>query len=165
MNTQSQISLLAQLADGTTRPATGDEIIAAARESISHRFRRGSALTSPKATRDYLVLKLGSREFESFCVIFLDNRHRVIEFVELFRGTIDGASVHPREVVKEALRRNAAAVILAHPHPSGVCEPSQADEFITRRLKDALQLVDIRVLDHLIVAGGETVSLAEKGML
>jgi len=95
----------------------------------------------------------------------LDNRNRVIEFVELFRGTIDGASVHPREVVREALARNAAAVIFAHPHPSGVAEPSQADELITRRLREALQLVDIRVIDHFIVAGGETMSMAEHGLL
>ena len=94
-----------------------------------------------------------------------DNRHRLIEFVELFRGTIDGASVHPREVVKEALRHNAAAVIFAHPHPSGVAEPSRADALITRRLKDALQLVDIRVLDHLIVAGGDIVSFSERGLI
>ena len=165
MRTTDTISLLAQLADGNTRPATGDEIIAAARETLSRRVRRGVTLSSPKATRDFLTLKLGDREFESFCCLFLDNRHRLIEFVELFRGTIDGASVHPREVVVEALRRNAAAVILAHPHPSGVAEPSQADEMITRRLKDALQLVDIRVLDHLIVAGGNVISLAERGRL
>ena len=165
MKNTNTISLLAQLADGKTRPATADEIIAAAREHLSHRVRRGVTLSSPKATRDFLSLKLGDREFESFCCLFLDNRNRVIEFVELFRGTIDGASVHPREVVKEALRRNSAAVIFCPPHPSGVAEPSQADEMITRRLKDALQLVDIRVLDHVIVAGGETVSLAEKGVL
>ncbi|MGH8291478.1 MAG: RadC family protein [Steroidobacteraceae bacterium] len=150
---------------GIPVPATADEIITAAREHISRRVRRGRALTSPQATRDFLTLKLGMREFESFCVIFLDNRHRVIEFVELFRGTIDSASVHPREVVKEALQRNAAAVILAHPHPSGVAEPSVADEQITRRLVDALQLVGIRVLDHCVVVGGEVVSMAELGLL
>jgi DNA repair protein RadC len=95
----------------------------------------------------------------------LDTRHRLIEYVELFRGTIDGASVHPREVVKLALARNAAAIILAHPHPSGIAEPSTADELITQRLKEALGLVDIRVLDHLIIAGGEAVSLCERGLL
>jgi DNA repair protein RadC len=150
---------------GLPVPATAHQIITAAREEISRRVRRGETLSSPQATRDYLALKLGTREFESFCCLFLDNRHRLIEFVELFRGTIDGATVHPREVVKEALRRNAAAVILAHPHPSGVAEPSHADELITRRLKDALQLVDIRLLDHVIVAGGTTVSFAESGLL
>jgi DNA repair protein RadC len=100
-----------------------------------------------------------------FCCLFLDNRHRLMAFEELFRGTIDGASVHPREVVRQALYRNAAAVILAHNHPSGVAEPSQADELITLRLRDALALVDIRVLDHLIVGDNRCVSLAERGVL
>ena len=100
-----------------------------------------------------------------FCGLYLDNRHRLIAFQELFRGTIDGASVHPREVVREGLAHNAAAIILAHNHPSGVAEPSQADELITRRLADALALVDIRLLDHLIIAGPQTVSFAERGML
>jgi DNA repair protein RadC len=95
----------------------------------------------------------------------LDKRHRLIEYVELFRGTIDGASVHPREVVKLALAKNAAALLVAHPHPSGVAEPSHADEVITQRLKEALALVDIRVLDHLIIAGGDVISMAEKGLL
>jgi DNA repair protein RadC len=158
-------SLFTLDAAGRPIPATAEEIISAAREHISHRVRRGTCLDSPKATRDYLMLKLGTREFETFCCLYLDNRHRLIEFVELFRGTIDGASVHPREVVKEALKRNAAAMIFAHPHPSGVAEPSRADEVITRRLKDALQLVDIRVLDHLIVAGGDVVSFSDKGLL
>jgi DNA repair protein RadC len=164
MNTSS-ISLIAQLQDGTSRAATAEEIIAAARDHMSRRVRRGTQLTSPKATRDYLSLKLGSLEREVFAVIFLDKRHRLISYQEMFQGTIDGASVHPREVVKEALRQNAAAVILAHPHPSGVAEPSQADEFITQRLKDALGLVDIRVLDHIIVAGEDTTSFAERGLL
>jgi len=102
---------------------------------MSFRVRRGTLLSSPKATRDYLALKLGTLEREVFAVIFLDRRHRLISYREMFQGTIDGASVHPREVVKEALRKKAAAVILAHPHPSGVAEPSQADELITQRLK------------------------------
>jgi DNA repair protein RadC len=164
MNT-STISLVAQLEDGSSRPATAEEIISAAREHMSRRVRRGTHLTNPKATRDYLSLKLGSLEREVFAVIFLDKRHRVINYQEMFQGTIDGASVHPREVVKEALKQNAAAVFLAHPHPSGVAEPSQADEAITRRLKEALGLVDIRILDHIIVAGGDTTSLAERGLL
>jgi DNA repair protein RadC len=103
---------------------------------VSLRVRRGTSLSSPKATRDYLALKLGTLEREVFAVIFLDKRHRLISYQEMFQGTIDGASVHPREVVKEAWRQNAAAVILAHPHPSGVAEPSQADELITQRLKE-----------------------------
>jgi len=152
-------------AAGEPVPATAEEVIASAREQISRRVRRGSALSSPQATRDFLALRLGTREFESFCCLFLDNRHRVIEFVELFRGTLDSASVHPREVVKEALQRNAAALIFAHPHPSGIAEVSAADELITRRLKEALATVSIRVLDHLIVAGGEVVSFRELGLL
>jgi len=147
------------------REARFEEILTAAREQMSLRVRRGTSLSSPKATRDYLALKLGTLEREVFAVIFLDKRHRLISYQEMFQGTIDGASVHPREVVKEALKQNAAAVILAHPHPSGVAEPSQADEFITQRLKDALSLVDIRVLDHIIVAGGDTTSFAERGLL
>jgi DNA repair protein RadC len=150
---------------GRPVPASVDEVIAAARAHIAHRFRRGASLTSPAAMRDFLRLNLATREFETFCCLFLDSRHRLLEFVELFRGTLSGASVHPREVVKEALRRNAAAVILVHPHPSGVAEPSQADELITRRLREALGLVEIRVLDHLIVAGDEILSFAEQGLL
>lgn len=122
-------------------------------------------LTSPDASRRYLMLKLGEREQEVFAVMFLDNRHRLIKYEELFYGTIDGASVHPREVVKAALRHNAAAVIVAHNHPSGVPEPSRADEAITRRLKEALAFVDIRVLDHIVVGGTEITSFAERGLI
>ena len=152
-------------ADGVTRAATPDEILDAARTLLARRVRRGRALSNPRHTREYLQLELAPREHEVFAILFLDNRHRVIEFVPLFRGTIDGASVHPREVVKEALARNAAAVILAHNHPSGVAEPSQADELITNRLRDALALVDIRVLDHFVVTGDSIVSFAERGLL
>ena len=147
------------------RLASAEEIMAAARLVMSRRFRRGSALDSPNATRQFLMHQLADRGHEVFTVLFLDNRHRLIECQEMFRGTIDGASVHPREVVKEALRLNAAAVILAHNHPSGVCEPSQADQLITQRLREALALVDIRVLDHMIVAGCDTCSMAERGLM
>jgi DNA repair protein RadC len=126
---------------------------------------RQPLLDSPTATRLFLVAKLRDLPYEVFCALFLDNRHRLIACDELFRGTIDGASVHPREVVRQALARNAAAVILAHNHPSGVAEPSPADETITLRLREALGLVDIRVLDHLIVGGSRCVSLAERGVL
>ncbi len=122
-------------------------------------------LTSPTTVRDYLRLQLATRECEIFAVLFLTNRHRAIAFAEMFRGTIDGASVHAREVVKEVLRHNAAAVILCHNHPSGASEPSRADEAITRRLTEALALVDVRVLDHLIVGGSEITSFAERGLL
>ncbi len=122
-------------------------------------------MTSPRLVKDFLAIKLGTLEHEVFCVLLLDKRHRLIEYVELFRGTIDGAAAYPREVVKLALAKNAAALVLAHPHPSGVAEPSQADELITQRMKEALSLVDIRLLDHLIVAGGDVLSMAEKGLL
>jgi DNA repair protein RadC len=136
-----------------------------ARRHYAEDLRNGPALDSPGATRDFLVTRLRDIPHELFCCLHLDNRHRLIAFDELFRGTIDSASVHPREVVKQALARNAAAVILAHNHPSGVAEPSQADELITCRLQQALQLVDIRVLDHLIVADNGCLSFAERGLI
>lgn len=127
--------------------------------------QQGNVMDSPMATRAFLTAHLRDMPYEIFCCLYLDNRHRLISFAELFRGTIDGASVHPREVVRDALDRNAAAVIFAHNHPSGIAEPSQADELITLRLRDALQLVDIRVLDHLIIGADRVVSLAERGVL
>jgi len=147
------------------RPATATQIIAAARRAMTRRVRRGTAMDCPRAVREFLAIKLGALEHELFAVLLLDNRHRLIDYIELFRGTIDGASVHPREVVKLALARNAAALVLAHPHPSGAAEPSHADELITRRLREALALVDIRVLDHIIIAGGEAMSFAERGLI
>ena len=128
-------------------------------------MRQQPVLANPRTVREYLSLHYAGQEREVFGVLFLDNRHRLIRFDEVFHGTIDGASVHPREVVKLALARNAAAVILAHNHPSGVAEPSQADELITNRLRDALALVDIRVLDHVVVGGTTVVSFAERGLL
>jgi DNA repair protein RadC len=150
---------------GSVRPAANEEILQAARDVLSRKVRRGTSLRSPPLVKDFLSVKLGDLEHEIFCVLLLDKHQRLIEYVELFRGTIDGASVYPREVVKLALAKNAAAVILAHPHPSGVAEPSQADELITSRLRDALGLVDIRILDHLIVAGGSVTSMAERGLI
>lgn len=135
------------------------------RRSLREALERRDALTCPEITRDFLSARLRDLHYELFCCLLLDNRNRVISFETLFRGTIDGASVHPREVVKLALARNAAAVILAHNHPSGVAEPSQADEIITRRLRDALGLVDIRVLDHVVVGEGDCVSFAERGLI
>ncbi len=123
------------------------------------------AITSPADTRAYFKLKLDGSKAEIFACLYLDNRHQVLGYEELFRGTIDGASVHPREVVRRVLELNAAAVIFAHNHPSGLTEPSQSDIRITQRLKDALALIDVRVLDHLIIGAGEGVSLAEKGLL
>jgi DNA repair protein RadC len=136
-----------------------------ARRHYAEALRAGPLLDSPAATHQFLISRLRDHPHELFCCLHLDNRHRLIAFDELFRGTIDGASVHPREVVKQALGRNAAAVILAHNHPSGVAEPSQADELITRRLREALALVDIRVLDHCIVADNGCLSFAERGLL
>ncbi|MEM7500800.1 MAG: DNA repair protein RadC [Pseudomonadota bacterium] len=136
-----------------------------ARRYFAASLPAGTALCSPNDTVMFLRAKLGNLRHECFCCIFLDNRHRVLAFAELFRGTIDGTSVYPREVVKEALDVNAAAVILAHNHPSGVCEPSRADEQITHRLRSALALIDIRLLDHLIVSDGAATSLASRGLL
>lgn len=125
----------------------------------------GSALLNPRATREFVQLRLRDLPHEVFCCLLLDNHHRVLGFEELFRGTVDGAIVHPREVVKLALSRNAAAMILVHNHPSGVAEPSAADRLITGRLKEALALVDVRVVDHLIVGDGVCESFAERGLL
>ena len=149
------------------RSAEDDDLIHQALAILDARLRTQDDVhvTGPEDTRRFLRLQLAEREAEVFCVLFLTNRHRVIAFEEMFQGTIDGATVHPREVVKQALRLNAAAVILAHNHPSGVAEPSRADEAITRRLKEALGLVDVRVLDHLIVGGSEITSFAERGLL
>lgn len=143
-----------------------DETIRLALNILNGRIKkRGDCFTSPEHVRDFLRLKLEPLEAEQFCILFLDNRHRVIEFVPMFNGTIDGASVHPREVVKAALKYNASAVILAHNHPSGIAEPSEADKALTGRLKDALGLVDVRVLDHFIVGVGEITSLSERGLM
>lgn len=135
------------------------------RRYLEASIRRDNVLSSPSDTRDYLKARLRAYPYEVFACLFLDNRHRVICFEELFTGTIDGASVHPREVVRRVLFHNAAAVIFAHNHPSGVAEPSQSDQQITRRLKEALALIDVRVLDHVIIGDGETVSFAERGLL
>jgi DNA repair protein RadC len=132
---------------------------------LKEELQRGDALNSPRAVRDYLQLLLGGRQQEVFLVLFLDTQHRVIASEELFHGTLSQTSVYPREVVKRALAHNAAAVILAHNHPSGVAEPSQSDQLLTDALKQALAMVDVRVLDHFVVAGGTTLSFAEKGLM
>lgn len=147
------------------RPATFEETLAAARRALARRFRPGRSLSSPQLVEEYLRVALATKEHEVFCLICLDTRHRLLGMIELFRGTVNAAQVHPREVVKESLRYNAAAVILAHNHPSGVAEPSPADELITQRVKEALALVDIRVLDHLIISAHEVVSFVRQGLL
>lgn len=157
-------SLMVKDEEGKYRLASSDEIIEAALDEMKRRFRRGQTVSSPEDTKTFLQLRIGHLEHEVFAVLWLDNRHRVIAFEELFRGTIDGASVHPREVVKSAMRHNAAAAIFAHNHPSGLSEPSQADQRITQRLKEALAVVDVKALDHVIV-GADTCSFAERGLM
>ena len=143
-----------------------EELINEAKAILFKRLRTNKVqLSSSTITRDYVMLELGRREREAFFCLFLDNQHRVIDSQVLFEGTIDGSMVHPREVLKAALKVNAAAMIFSHNHPSGVAEPSQADISITRRLKSALELVDIRVLDHLIVGENVVTSMAERGLV
>jgi DNA repair protein RadC len=140
-------------------------VLEMSRRALREEMQRGDALNSPRAVRDYLQLLLGARQQEVFLVLFLDTQHRVIASEELFHGTLSQTSVYPREVVKRALAHNAAAVILAHNHPSGVAEPSQSDQLLTSALKQALAMVDVHVLDHFIVAVGQTLSFAEKGLI
>ena len=153
--------------EGAYQPAHPEQIIGLAQKIIYDRLCRSEDIvaTSPTDVQRYLQLQLGAKEQEIFSAMFLDTRHRLIEFKKMFFGTIDGASVHPREVVKAALKLNAAAVIFAHNHPSGVAEPSQADIAITGRLKSALALIDVRVLDHIVVTADDCVSLAQRGHL
>lgn len=149
-------------------PAKRARIIAAlelARRALREELSSRTALTSPRDSAAFLKAQLAHKPYEVFACLFLDNRHRVLAFEELFRGTLDGASVHPREVVRAALKHNAAAVILAHNHPSGVAEPSAADRNITHQLRDALQLVGVRVLDHLVIGAGEPTSMAARGLI
>lgn len=142
-----------------------NQVLYWARSIIEEKFRRSNYLISPAITRDFLSLAYANETREVFSVIFLDNQNGVLAYQNLFQGTIDGAAVYPREIVKAALAHNAAAVILAHNHPSGVAEPSRADINITERIVKALEVVDIRVLDHLIVGGAVIVSFAEQGLI
>lgn len=150
---------------GPAKYAQLQAVMEMARRALKEQARQRDALSSPQAVRDYLRLQLASREYEVFMAVFLDTQNRVIAMEELFRGSLRETSVYPREVVKRALHLNASALIFAHNHPSGVAEPSRADEAITRALKQALALVDVRVLDHFIVAAGGGVSLAERGLM
>lgn len=145
--------------------ADNEVVISAAKRYLGRRIHRGVKLSNPKLVRDFLAVTLGDRDCEYFCVLLLDVHQRFLRFVELFRGTIDGASVHPREVVKLVLEAQSAAVVLVHNHPSQNNHFSSADEQITRRLRTALDLIDVRVVDHLLVAGGSVVSMAESGLL
>lgn len=159
------VMLLVRDEQGRYLPASVEQILNVARQVIDHKYPRGALFTAPELVKDYLRTKLVGFEHEVFAALFLDSQHRLLEYVELFRGTIDQASVYPREVVKEALRANAAVVIFSHNHPSGNPEPSQADKMLTQRLKEALALVEVRTLDHIIVGGESTVSFAEQGLL
>lgn len=150
---------------GTAKAAQLAAALELARRSLQEELKAGVSLTSPGAVRDYLRLALGSRPYEVFMCIYMDAQHRVTAAGELFRGTLTQTSVYPREVVKAALAANAAAVIFAHNHPSGVAQPSQADELLTRQLKEALALVEVKVLDHFIIAGNQALSFAERGLL
>jgi DNA repair protein RadC len=150
---------------GEAKRAQFAAAIELARRSLGEQLSAGAALSSPGAVRDFLRLALGGREHEVFVCLWLDAQHRVIRTDEAFRGTLTQTSVYPREIVKTALAVNAAAVIFAHNHPSGVAQPSQADELLTRNLKEALALVEVKVLDHFIVAGHQAVSFAERGLL
>lgn len=141
------------------------DVIQSYERLMTERFNRLGVLTSPADTEDFLLAKLRHRDAEEFVVIALDNRHRVLDYRSLFQGTIDNTTVYPREVVRYAMHFNAAALILAHNHPSGIAEPSDSDRLITRRVRDALELVDVRLLDHLVVGNGTCVSLASRGML
>ncbi len=148
------------------RTATAAEVAEVHGRFVAQKVNRAQpVLQTPTDSAKFLINMIGGRDYESFVVLFLDNRHRLIEAVELFRGTIDGSSVHPREVVKEVLWKGAAAVIFAHNHPSGVLEPSSADEMITLRLRDALALIEVRVLDHLIVGAAGYTSMASRGLI
>ncbi|MGI9223199.1 MAG: RadC family protein [Woeseiaceae bacterium] len=161
----SSASILAVKGVGAANLAVLRTIPGLARRYYEESLPSGTVIRSPSDTETFLQSRMQHLGHELFCCLFLDNRHRVLRFDEMFRGTIDGTSVYPREVVKEALAVNAAAVILAHNHPSGVAEPSQADERITKRLKLALELVDIRLLDHLIIGDGRATSLASRGLV
>lgn len=158
-------SLLVRDVAGDYRPAKADEVLQAALRVLAGQMYGSEALTSPQVVRDFLRIKLGTLEHEVFAIIHLDAQNRVIDYVEMFRGTVSQTSVYPREVVKDSLARNSAALILVHNHPSGVAEPSRADEMLTQTLKSALALVDVRVLDHLVVAGASILSFAERGLL
>ncbi len=155
----------ARLGLGPAKYAQLQAVLEMGRRHLAETLRRESALESPRAVRDYLKARLRHEPHEVFGCLFLDSKHRVLAYENLFHGSIDGASVYPRQVVKRALAHNAAALILTHNHPSGVAEPSQADRLLTQQLKSALALVEVRVLDHFIVGDGEPLSLAEHGWL
>lgn len=149
----------------TEEPASEEDILQAAEDILRRRVERCGDLTQPSDSATFLRMRLGHLRHEEFHAVWLDNRHRILGVEKLFTGTLDGASVYPREVVRAALRLNASAVVFAHNHPSGVAEPSSADRAITAELRKALALIEVRVLDHVVVAATETTSMAERGFL
>ena len=157
--------LLVRDVAGDYRQVDAGEVLQAAQQVLLSRVQGTDVLASPQAVRDFLRVKLGTLEHEVFAVVHLDSQNRVIEYVEMFRGTVSQTSVYPREVVRESMMRNSAALLLVHNHPSGSTQPSRADEHLTQTLKAALSLVDVRVLDHLIVAGNDILSMAERGLM
>lgn len=165
MAQRKHIELFTVGAGGERQLASDADVVAAAKAILDKKIGRRDVIKSPETAKDYLAVQMGAYEREVFTVIFLDAQNRVIECREMFQGTLTQTSVYPREVVKLALTLNAASLILAHNHPSGVCEPSRADEALTQTLKAALSLVDVRVLDHMVVAGGTVLSFAERGLL
>ncbi len=157
--------LLVRDVAGEYRLAEADEVLQAAQRVLAGRVRGSDVLSSPAMVKHFLRVRLGNLPHEIFAVVHLDSQNRVLDYVEMFRGTVSQTSVYPREVVKDALSRNSSALLLVHNHPSGTAEPSRADEHLTQTLKSAAALVDVRVLDHLIVAGDSVLSMAEKGLM
>jgi DNA repair protein RadC len=156
---------LSQGGIGPARYAVLQAAVELARRHLRETLRVGPNMREPEAVRAFLMAQLRDRPYEVFCCLYLDNRHRLIAFEELFRGTVDGANVHPREIVRQVFLHNASSVIVAHNHPSGEAQPSLADELITRRIREGLAFLDIRLLDHLIIGDGQTFSFAEAGLL
>ncbi len=150
---------------GPAKRAEVAAVVEMARRALAQQLRQAPVFATPQQVKDFVTLQLASRTQEVFAVLFLDSQHRLVQFEDMFHGTLNQTSVYPREVVRRALELRAAAVVLAHNHPSGLAEPSRADEFLTQTLKSALQLVDVRVLDHLVVGQGQVVSFAERGLL
>jgi len=161
----SQKQFCSQVGIGPVKYAQLQAVLELARRHLSEQLQRDHVFTDPNAVASYLRLQLQSEARELFVGLFLDTQHRLIRYEELFKGTLDSAAVYPREIVRRALELNAGALIVAHNHPSGVAEPSRADELITHKLKASLALIDVRLLDHLIVGSGEVVSLAERGQI
>lgn len=158
-------ALLVRDVAGQYRPAEADEVLLAAQQLLAAQVRCSDVMSSPAVVKDFLRARLGNLPHEVFAVVHLDAQNRVLDYVEMFRGTVSQTSVYPREVVRDALLRNSSALLLVHNHPSGLADPSRADEVLTQTLKQAAALIDVRVLDHFIVAGNSVQSMAERGLV